>query len=116
MKYYVYLALAIVFEVFGTTMLKVSEGFTVLYPSLGVAAGFLISFVFLGFSLKGMPLSNAYAIWAGVGTAFTAIIGIVVFNEPIVFLKTVALLFVIVGVFILNKSRHYESEEQLPSL
>lgn len=46
MKYFIYLALAICLEVFGSTMLKLSEGFTVLYPSIGVVLGFLLSFVF----------------------------------------------------------------------
>lgn len=113
MKCSLYLLLAIVFEVFGTTMLKLSEGFTILLPSLGVVLGFLLSFAFLGLSLKGLPLSNAYAIWAGLGTALTATVGVIVFNEGIALLKIIALLFIIVGVVILNKSRDDDAEVQV---
>lgn len=104
------LTLAILFEVFGTTMLKLSEGFTVLFPSLGVVIGFLASFIFLGLSLKGLPLSTAYAIWAGLGTALTATVGVLFFNEGIAVLKVLALLLIIAGVVILNQSRDEETE------
>lgn len=104
---FLFLGLAIICEVFGTTMLKLSEGFTLLYPSLGVAIGFLTSFTFLGLSLKGIPLSTAYAIWSGLGTAFTAVIGVVIFAEHLSFLKVLALSFIIAGVVILNKAKEY---------
>lgn len=102
-----FLLLAILSEVFGTTMLKISEGFSILLPSMGVIAGYLASFFFLGISLKSIPLSSAYAIWSGLGTAFTAAIGVVLFHEEISLLKVLAMLFIIVGVVILNKSRDY---------
>jgi len=99
-----YLGLAIIFEVFGTTMLKLSNGFTKLYPSLGVVAGFLISFACLGLALKYFALSTAYAIWSGSGTALTACVGIILFNEYASSLTFFALSLIIAGVFILNKS------------
>ncbi|URN95748.1 MAG: multidrug efflux SMR transporter [Candidatus Pristimantibacillus lignocellulolyticus] len=99
-----YLTCAILFEVCGSTMLKYSEGFTILWPSIGVVIGFLTSFTCLGLALKSMSLSTAYAIWSGVGTALTACIGILLFEEQINALKITALLFIIVGVAILNKS------------
>src|SRR5699024_12252233 len=58
---------------------------TLFRSSLGVIIGFLASFIFLGLSLNGLPLSNAYAIWAGLGTAFTAAVGVIVFYEEIAF-------------------------------
>lgn len=81
-----------------------------LFPSMGVIAGYLVSFIFLGVSLKSIPLSNAYAIWSGLGTAFTAAIGVVLFHEEISLLKVLALLIVIVGVAILNKSKDYRQQ------
>lgn len=105
MKYFIYLGFAICFEVFGSTMLKLSEGFTVIWPSIGVVVGFLISFICLGLSLNGLALSNAYAIWAGLGTAFTAIVGVVVFHEQMSMVKVLALLFIVVGVVLLNNSQ-----------
>lgn len=100
-----YLSLAIILEVFGSTMLKFSEGFTVLLPSIGVAVGFLGSFTFLSFALKSISLSSAYATWAGIGTALTAIIGMLVFEEHFSLMKGAALIFVIVGIVLLNKSQ-----------
>ena len=105
MKGAVYLGLAIMLEVFGSTMLKVSEGFTVLWPSIGVAAGFIGSFVLLSFALKSISLSAAYATWSGVGTALTAIIGILIFQEHLSLMKGIALVLVIIGIVLLNKSQ-----------
>lgn len=112
MKNALFLAAAILFEVFGTTMLKLSNGFTVLFPSLGVIAGFLISFSFFGLALKGIDLSTAYAIWSGVGTALTACVGIILFEEGIGLLKVIALLLIIAGVVVLNKSNDDPEKEQ----
>lgn len=111
MKSIVFLGLAILFEVFGSTMLKISEGFTVLYPSIGVVVGYLASFTLLGFALKSLPLSSAYAVWSGLGTALTAIVGVMLFNEGMSFSKVLALLFIIVGIVILNKSNDYSKQK-----
>lgn len=112
MKGYFLLAIAIITEVFGTTMLKLSEGFTILPPSIGVIVAFVLSF-FLGLCLNELPLSTAYAIWAGVGTGLTAIVGILVFGETISFVKTLSLLLIIGGIVLLNKdkSNHVLAEE-----
>lgn len=104
------LIVAILFEVFGTTMLKLSDGFSSLYPSVGVVIGFTTSFILLGLSLKGLPLSTAYAIWAGTGTALTAVMGVILFEEGVAFLKVLALLLIIIGVILLNKSRDDDAE------
>lgn len=116
MKSAVFLALAILFEVFGSTMLKLSNGFTEIFPSIGVVVGFLASFTLLGLALKRIGLSTAYAIWSGLGTGLTATIGILLFDEEISFLKVIALSLIILGVVILNKSKdntENESEEKI---
>ena len=77
MKGYSYLAVSIIAEVFGTAMLKLSTGFTLLLPSLGVIVGYGLAFYCLSLCLRSIPLSLAYAIWSGAGTAFTALIGFV---------------------------------------
>lgn len=104
MRSALFLALAIVCEIFGTTMLKMSNGFTILIPSILVVIGFLSAFAFLGLALKGIALSTAYAIWSGVGTALTATIGMLVFGESMSALKMIALTLIVVGVVVLNKS------------
>lgn len=108
MAKYIYLVLSIVTEVFGTTMMKYSEGFTVLLPSIGSVAGYLLSFTFLGLTLRGMSLSVAYSVWAGVGTALTAFVGFLIWDEPLGLLKVSAILLIIVGVVILNFSNQEE--------
>jgi len=100
-----YLTLAIIFEGFATTMLKLSEGFTVVVPSIGVAVGYLISFTSLNFSLKYISLSSAYATWSGVGTALSVIIGVVVFGEHINWLKIAAIVLVIIGIVVMNRAK-----------
>lgn len=110
MRGVIYLGLAILTEALGSTMLKISDGFTELWPSIGVAAGFLGSFVFLSFALKSISLSSAYATWSGVGTALTAIIGIIAFNEDLSVMKATALILVIAGIVLLNKSMGKQKE------
>ncbi len=81
MKAGIFLALAIVLETIASSMLKVSDGFSILLPSIIVVVGYLGAFLFLSFTLKSMSLSTAYATWSGAGTALTAMIGITVFGE-----------------------------------
>jgi small multidrug resistance pump len=99
---YVMLGGAIFAEVLGTTSMKYSEGFSRLWPSLGTTAGYLIAFVLLAQTLKTMPVGTAYAIWAGIGTAAVAGIGMVFLGEAATAAKMIGLLLVIAGVVVLN--------------
>ncbi|MDQ0268206.1 DMT family transporter [Cytobacillus purgationiresistens] len=111
MKGYLFLSFSIVFEVFATTMLKLSEGFTVLLPSVGVLLGYGLSFYSLSLCLKTLPLSLAYAIWSGVGTALTALIGVMIWNDPFNILTFAGLSLIIGGVVLLNASNKDASME-----
>ncbi|MFG6113710.1 DMT family transporter [Halobacillus sp. MO56] len=115
MKGYLLLAIAIFAEIFGVTMLKMSQGFTALLPSLGVVAGYLFSFYCFSLALKTIPLSFAYAIWAGVGTAATALIGILVWGEAFNILTFSGLTLVIGGIVLLNLSSHPNTAKELSS-
>ena len=66
---YLYLALAIV-EIIGSSLLKASEGFSKLYPTIGVIIAFVV--FSLSLSLKTIPLNTAYALWAGLGLVLTS--------------------------------------------
>lgn len=101
---YFTLSLSIITEVFATTMLKMSEGFTILLPSIAVVLGYGISFYCLSLCLKTLPLSLAYAIWSGVGTALTALIGVIIWDEVITVIKIIGILFIIGGIVVLNHS------------
>ncbi|MBG9453008.1 multidrug transporter [Lysinibacillus sphaericus] len=103
MKGYLFLALSIVSEVFATTMLKFSEAFTILGPSIAVALGYGISFYSLSLCLKTLPLSLAYAIWSGIGTALTVIVGIVVWGDMLNLYSAIGITLIIGGVILLNQ-------------
>lgn len=72
---YVYLIIAIVSEVFGTTFLKASQGFTVLLPTLAVVCGYGLAFYFLSLSLSSIPVGIAYAVWSGLGVVLISLMG-----------------------------------------
>ncbi|MDD2615124.1 MAG: multidrug efflux SMR transporter [Methanosarcina sp.] len=104
MNSYYLLLLAIVFEVCGTTCMKLSLGFSRLLPSILIFVFYGISFFFFTLALKGIDVSIAYAIWAGLGTALITVVGIFWFREPVNFLKMISLFVVVVGVIGLNLS------------
>jgi multidrug transporter EmrE-like cation transporter len=98
----IYLSIAILSEVAGTVALKYTDGFTRLLPSSAVVIGYGISFWMLALVLKEMPIGLTYAVWAAVGTALIAAIGIVAFGEPATTLKILSLGLIIAGVVGLN--------------
>lgn len=81
MNGYILLMTAILGEVFGSTMLKASNGFKRILPTSGIIMGYGIAFYTLSLTLQSMPLGMAYAIWAGLGTALTSLIGIIIYQE-----------------------------------
>ncbi|MDQ0656043.1 multidrug efflux SMR transporter [Paenibacillus sp. W2I17] len=102
---FMFLALAIIFEIFATTMLKLSSGFTILLPTIAFIVAMGGSFVWLSKSLRTLPLSLAYAIWSGVGTALTAVIGIIIWDEHFGLFTGVGLILIIGGVVLLNTAK-----------
>ncbi|MBB1242057.1 multidrug efflux SMR transporter [Streptomyces durbertensis] len=101
---YVLLGGAILAEVIATTSMKYSNGFTKLVPSLITAFGYLVAFTLLAQTLKTMSVGTAYAIWAGVGTAAIAAIGMIFIGEAVTAAKIAGLVLVIAGVVLLNLS------------
>jgi len=99
---WMFLATAIVAEVLATTALVKSDGFTRTVPVIITIVGYLAAFTSLGFALKGIPASVAYAVWAGAGTALIATIGIIVFGEPISSTRILGISLVILGVVAIN--------------
>jgi len=99
-----YLIIAIIFEVAGTTCMKLSYGFTKAVPSILMIIFYLLSLVSLTFALKKIDVSVAYAIWAGIGTALIVAVGVLWFKEPVTALKIISLGLIIIGVIGLNLS------------
>ncbi|MEK3990073.1 MULTISPECIES: SMR family transporter [Robertmurraya] len=108
MKGYLFLSISIISELVATSLLKLSDGMSNLLPSVGVAVGYGLAFYLLSLSLKTIPLSLAYAIWSGVGTALTALIGVVFWGEVLTVLMLVGIVFIIGGVVLLNSSTETE--------
>lgn len=95
---WLYLAVAILFEVAGTTAMKMSEGFTRLTPSILLFVLYGLAFTALTLALRTINLGVAYAIWAGVGTALIAVIAVLVFSESLSIVQIVSLGLIVAGV------------------
>jgi small multidrug resistance pump len=102
--HWLYLALAIVMEVLGTTCMKLSEGFARIVPSVMVFVFYGACFSLMILALKRIDLSVTYAIWSGLGTALIALIGIVYFQESVSLLKVGSIVLIVLGVVGLHLS------------
>jgi len=101
---WVYLVAAILFEVSGTTSMKLSRGFSELGPSAAVFVFYSLSIVFLTLSIQRIDISIAYAVWSALGTALVATVGIVHFGEAVTASKLFFLAMIVLGVVGLNLS------------
>jgi small multidrug resistance pump len=99
-----YLAAAIASEVVGTVFLRFTEGFTRPLLSALVVATYAVSLWLTALALRQLEISLAYAVWAGVGTAAVAVIGIAALGESVNALKLASITLVIAGVVGLNLS------------
>ena len=99
---YFFLTIAIITEIFGTTLLKASAGFSKLLPFIFGILLFSISLYFMTLSFKTIPLGIGYAIWSGVGTAGAAILGILIWKEKITIFGLLGMLLIVMGIILLN--------------
>lgn len=99
---YAWLAAAIVCEVFATSALKASDGFSRPLPSAIVFIGYAAAFFFLSQTLKSVPVGIAYAIWSGVGTILIALLGRLVYKQTLNAPTILGMALIIVGAFIMN--------------
>ncbi len=102
MLFWMYLMVAILTEVGGTTLMKISQGLTKLIPTVSMFVLYGVSFVFMAMALKKIEVSIAYAIWSGLGTALIAAIGIIAFRESMNVPKMIGVVLIIGGVILLN--------------
>jgi small multidrug resistance pump len=101
---WIYLSAAIATEVIGTVFLRFTDGFTRPLPSTVVVVMYVVSLWLTALALKSLEISLAYAIWAGVGTAAVAVIGMAALGETVNGLKLASIALVIGGVVGLNLS------------
>ena len=101
-KAWLLLGLAVMFEIAGALGLRFSEGFTLLIPTVLALAAFGVALYLVSHVMKELPVSIAYPIWAGGGTAGVAIISVLVLGESLTPLKALGIVLVMVGVILVN--------------
>ena len=99
---YIYLMIAVVFEILATSALKAAAGRPSLGSVLGVTFGYALSFYFLALVLRTIPLGIAYAIWSGVGIVSLAAIGVVYYKESLDFAAMAGLGLIVAGILVVN--------------
>ncbi len=92
------LSVAGLFEIGWAVGLRYSEGFSRLMPTIGTAVALVLSMALLGLALRTLPLGTAYAIWTGIGTVGTAVLGIVLFREPATVARLVCIGLIVAGI------------------
>lgn len=102
MKAFLFLFVAIIFEIIGTSVLKLSEQFTKVIPSIISIIAYITAFYFLSLTLKTIPVGIAYAIWSGVGIVLISVIGFVYFKQSLDLPAILGLGLIIAGVIIIN--------------
>jgi quaternary ammonium compound-resistance protein SugE len=95
---WVYLAVAGLLEVVWAIGLKYTEGFTRLGPTALTVTAMVASVVLLGIALRELPVGTGYAIWTGIGTIGTALLGIVLFHEPATALRLASIGLIVAGI------------------
>ena len=93
---------AIISEVFGSSMLKLTATIKSKLPMIGIIVGYLISFYLLSLALISIPLSFGYAVWSGLGTALTAVVGFILFKERVNIQTVVGIFILIIGIILMR--------------
>ena len=99
---YIYLSLAIVFEVVGTTALKASDGFTRLWPSIITTVSYAAAFYVLAFTLRTVPVGVIYAIWSGAGIVLITLAGWIIYGQKLDLAALIGLGLIVAGVGVVN--------------
>lgn len=93
-----YLVIAGVLEICWAIGLKYSQGFTKTLPNIITIVAMVASIYFLSLSLKSLPIGTAYAIWTGIGTIGTVLLGIILFKESINIIRIVCIVLIVSGI------------------
>ncbi len=97
-------AISVIAEVVGTVALKYSDGFSRFLPSGAAAACYAVAIWLMAVAMRRLDMGITYAVWAASGTAATVLVGIAFFAEPMGVVKTLGLVFVVVGAGLLHLS------------
>lgn len=113
MRGYLYLVISILFEIIGSAFLKLSDGFTSLWPSVMLVLFYGLSFTIFVFALKTVSLSVGYSLWAALGTSGTALVGVLLFNEVLTGMNLLGLFIIVCGVVVMNMKKSEETSEEI---
>jgi small multidrug resistance pump len=102
MNKWIFLLLAIVFEVTGTSALKACDGFSRFWPSAIVVVGYGLSFYFLSIALRVIPVGVAYAVWGGVGIVLVSLLGWLVFKQRLDGPAMLGIAMILAGIVVLR--------------
>lgn len=86
------------FEIGWAIGLKYTEGFTRLWPSVGTFIAMVVSVVLLGLAMRTLPVGTAYAVWTGIGSVGTVILGIFLFGESAAVLRLLCIVLIVAGI------------------
>ncbi|MFD0933762.1 quaternary ammonium compound efflux SMR transporter SugE [Methylobacterium trifolii] len=95
---WIILFVAGLFEIGWAIGLKYADGFTRLWPSVWTIVSMVVSVVLLAYAVRTLPIGTGYAVWTGIGTVGTAILGIVLFSEPVTALRLACIALVVTGI------------------
>jgi quaternary ammonium compound-resistance protein SugE len=95
---WVILFIAGLLEIGWAVGLKYTDGFSRLWPTVGTAAALIGSMALLGLAMQSLPLGTAYAVWTGIGTVGTAVLGIVLFQEPATIPRLAFIGLIVIGI------------------
>ena len=95
---WVFLFIAGGFEIVWAIGLKYSDGFTRLWPSVGTIVAMGVSFLFLSYALKVIPIGTAYAVWTGIGAVGVAVLGMILFGESRDAFRLLCILIIVGGI------------------
>lgn len=99
---YIYLVLGIISETIATSSLLYTKEFTRLWPSVGVLVLYIFGLFFLTLSLRIIPVGIAYAIWAGLGIIFVAILGFILYGQKLDNFAIFGIGLILAGILIIN--------------
>ncbi len=101
---WIFLLFAGLFEIVWAFLMKASEGFTRLWPTVGTLGFMVVSFALLSLAMRTLPLGTAYAIWTGIGAVGAFAVGVVVLGEPLTAMRVTGAGLIVSGLVVLKLS------------
>lgn len=99
---YLYLAIAIIAEIFATTILKDTNGFTIILPTIFTILGYIIAFYMLSLCVQSIPTGIIYALWSGFGIIGIAVLGWIIHKQVLDWPAIAGILLILAGVLVIK--------------